>query len=429
MSDISKDSILETIVHFYLNSGDFNGIPAATLAKQHMVAWEKLRDFLREFIEEDLVGVLYSDLEVNTHILRTGFPPKEIQIEKLVTNELFHTCIYPRTKYLETVVNFSLYDKEPYKLCLALGEPQLTYRSFDLTVLEVYRNDPRYLYNNDDVNGYISVRDEFYESDKMAEKDQILLETFGFSYDSNFNRAVAVYLRYLSDLSPEHQQIWRAKELKGDYRLHPDYYRNTIIGDWGERVPIFMAFQKELYIINQMAAAMGRLPLFHQDFGEYGEDKPQKLSFLVRPTLEEFNSFVLLLDKLISDNINKDFFRNEILYETETERNDGKILVQNKGTLQILDEWVRKYFRTSDWKPWDESIKTLRKVRKLRQKPAHALDENVFDQRYFKDQRELIIEVYSAVRTLRLLLANHHAVKAKKIPIPDWLQNSMIWTF
>jgi len=38
---------------------------------------------------------------------------------------------------------------------LALGEAQLSYRSFDLSVLEFYRNDPRHRYENDDINGRI----------------------------------------------------------------------------------------------------------------------------------------------------------------------------------------------------------------------------------------------------------------------------------
>lgn len=425
----SKSAILETITRFYLESGDFNGMLVATLISEHKVGWDELQSLLRELIEEDLVGVLYNDLELNTHILRLGFPPKDVQIAKLEENNLLHTCVYPRPKHLEVVVDRSQYSGTPYKLSLALGEPQLMYRSFDLTVLEFYRNDPRYLYNNDDINGYISVHDDYFESNEMEERDQVLLQSFGFSYDKDLNRAVAVYLRYLADLSPEHQQIWRTKELRGDYRLHPDYYRNTIIGDWGEGASIFSAFQQELYLINRMALAMGRAPLFRQDFGEYGENKPQKLGFLVRPTLEEFNNFVLLLDKLLSDNINKDFFRNEVPYEIETERKDGKIQVQNKGTLQILDEWIRKYFRTSDWEPWNESIKAFREVRKLRQKPAHALDENAFDQRYFKEQRELIIRVYSGVRTLRLLLANHPKVRAADIKIPPWLDDGHIWTY
>jgi hypothetical protein len=50
---------------------------------------------------------------------------------------------------------------------------------------------------------------------------------------------------------------------------------------------------------------MGRPNLFRQDFGQYGENEPRRFTFLVRPTLEEFNEFVLLLDKMLSDNLNK----------------------------------------------------------------------------------------------------------------------------
>lgn len=384
---------------------------------------------LRGLIGEEEVGLLYSDVHLNPHIIRTGFEPIDRQIARLDADNLNQTCVYPRPKHLGQVMDRSQYNGEPYTLYLALGEPQLAYRSFDLSVLEFYRNDPRYLYENDDVNGFISVKDEYFESNQMAERDQILLESFGFSYDSDLSRAVAVYLRYLADLSPEHQQIWKAKELAGDFRLHPDYYRNTIVGDWGERVPIFDAFLKEMYLINQMAEAMGRPRLFRQDFGEYGDRKPQKFGSLVRSTLEEFNAFVLLLDKMLSDNIDKRFFRKEVPEEIETERKDGKIVVQNKGTLQILDEWVRTHFRTSDWEPWNESIAALREVRKLRQKPAHTVDENSFDQQYFKKQRELIIRSYSAVRTLRMLLENHTAVRAADIEVPDWLREGKIWTY
>ncbi len=57
----------------------------------------------------------------------------------------------------------------------------------------------------------------------MPSTDKFLLETFGFSYDAELSRAVAVFLRYLSDLTPQHQQIWNTKLLQGDFELHPDY--------------------------------------------------------------------------------------------------------------------------------------------------------------------------------------------------------------
>jgi len=47
-----------------------------------------------------------------------------------------------------------------------------------------------------------------YESSDTDDRDKVLLDTFGIAYDSNRNRVVVVYLRYLADLNPEHQQIW-----------------------------------------------------------------------------------------------------------------------------------------------------------------------------------------------------------------------------
>src|SRR5262249_3700336 len=146
---------------------------------------------------------------INPHVIRVGFEPKETQIAKLAATDLHQTCIYPRPRYLAAVVDTARYTREPYKLCLALGEPQLTHRSFDLSVLETYRNDPRYRYENNDINGSISVRDGASGLHGMEERDEVFLQTFGFSYDDDLNRAVAVYLRYLADLSSEHQQVWK----------------------------------------------------------------------------------------------------------------------------------------------------------------------------------------------------------------------------
>jgi hypothetical protein len=131
---------------------------------------------------------------------------------------------------------------------------------------------------------------------------------------------------------------------------------------------------------------------------------------------------------MLSDNLNKDFFRNDVPLEWEEKRADGKIVVHAKGTITILDDWLRKYFKTPDWTLWDESLKSLREIRQLRQKPAHAVNENVFDQKYIQDQRELMKRAYSALRVLRSMFARHPNVKAANIEIPDWLEKGLIWT-
>ena len=423
MSRPEKNKILDEITKFYLESGDFNGISAEQLSRKFGVRFNELFDFLRELISEKKVGILYFDPFINPHIIRTGFESESKQIERLANSKTRAICLYPRPAHLEEVVDQSKYRDEPYKLALALGLPQLAHRSFDLSVLEHYRNDPRYLYKNNDIRGHIC-----YNSDQMVEGDQTMLEGFSFSYDSDLNRAVAVLVRYLARLTPEHQQIWKAKELAGDYKLHPDYYKNAIMGVQREHESIFRAFVDELHLICQMTQGMTRPPLFRKDYGKDRDSNPRKFGFLVRPTLEEFNVFVLLLDKMISDNINIKFFQQEVPYETEKERRDGKIQIERKGTLQILDNWVRTFFHTDDWEPWNEAIRAFREVRNKRQNPAHAIDENVFDQKYFKEQRELMIRAYKAMRTLRMIFENHQQVRSLGIEIPHYLQEGKIWT-
>ena len=283
MHGVNKDGILNEITRFYLESPDFNGISPAELSRRLSVEFSEIFDFLTELISEEKVGILYAPTFINPHIIRLGFEAVDKQIERLTNPETEVICLYPLPTYLQEIVNHSDYQDKPYRLALALGSAQLDYRSFDLAVLEHYRNDPRYTYETDEIKGHIC-----YSSDQMAERNQTMLESFGFSYDSNLNRAVAVFVCYLARLSPEHQQIWKAHELAGDYDLHPDYYKNAIIGEWREHESIFTAFVNELHLICQMTMGMNRSSLFRKDYGENHDSKPKKFGFLVRPTLEEF---------------------------------------------------------------------------------------------------------------------------------------------
>ncbi len=422
---ITQKALLKEITQFYLESNDFNGIPISQLADKFNVPPNKLIYKLITLIRKELISVVFGDIHPNPHI--RAFPDESIekQIEKLYTPKINRACVYPLSKQLEKVVDRKLYVGKPYTLSLALGTPQLEFRAFDISVLEYYRNDPRYYYDNDEIRGSISVRSEYYETDKMVDSDQVLLETFGFCYDDELNRAVAVFIRYLSDLSPEHQQMWKAKELKGTYRLHPEYYRNFILGEWSEGISIFEAFLEEMRLINKMAKAMGRPEFFRQIFKE-GE-KPREFSFLVRPTLKEFNDFVLLLDKMISDNINLDFFKKEVPYEMLEQTRDGKVIARPKGTLSILEDWIHKKYRTDNWKPIDEMLKIFREIRKKRQKPAHAVNENIFNQKYLNEQRKLIIRAYEAISTLRIMLGNHP--RTKDIIINESIRDGKIWDY
>ena len=354
--------------------------------------------------------------EENPYIKRFPDLPKEKQLELLATSDLDLdlACMYPSRSYLKRIVKPTRYKGSPFTLRLALGEPQLAFYVFDLTVLEAYRNDPRYYYRADDISGHISIHSE--HSKALQKSDQVLLQSFGFAYSEKLDRAVAVFLCYLSGFSPEHQRIWQAKALpRHRYKLHPDYYRSSILGRWHEGISVFDAVLQEIHCINEMCKAIGWKALFREEFQE---KKPAQFGFLLRPTLTEFNVFIHVLDKMLSDNIDKDFFRGELPLEVEQARKDGKVEVLRKGTIQLLAEWLTKRFHTPDRTPIDDAIAAFKRVRQLRQRPAHALDENVFDQKYYQEQRQLMKQVYEAVQTLRLALANHPRVGTVQLP---WL--------
>ena len=411
----NKDYIVKVITDFYLNSGDFNGFPVRNI----LLEKSELKDILASLIREDKISLTFEDIDVNPHVKNFPEGPSEKQIEKLQNSELEHNCAYPSCSHLKKVVDPLDYQGKPFTLRLALGEAALSYESFDLSVLEDYRNDPRYYYSNTDIYGQIRVGDKHDGSAGMLRSDEIFLKTFGFSYDSDLNRAVAVFLIYLSRLSPEHQQMWNAKIVKGDYQLHPDYYRTSILGRFQEGISIFDAFISELQCINEMCGLMGRSLLFKKSV------KPRDFGFLIRPTLKEYYDFIHTLDKLLSENINKEFFRKDVPFEQDKGRKDGKIVVRQKGTIQILDDWLKLVYRTNDRKSIEEIIDTFKEIRELRQHPAHVIDDNVFNQICFKQQRELIIKAYKNIRLLRLIFADHPNVAGYEIP--DHLQSGKIW--
>ena len=187
--------------------------------------------------------VVFGDLHPNPHIRAFTDEPQERQLENLESAPLEHACLYPSAQHLATVVGETDYRDRPFTRELA---GQLEFRSFDLSVLEIYRNDPRYHYDNDDIRGQICVTDEFYESDQMHEKDQILLETFGFSYDDQMNRAVAVFLIH-------REPLWLRALRNTGTQTPMEAPRTTssrmtlkswILGDWDEKYLNLQCFHR-----------------------------------------------------------------------------------------------------------------------------------------------------------------------------------------
>lgn len=407
---MNREEILQATIRQYLGSGDFNGWGAF-----HLNSPEETQAVI-ELIEARLVDLITDEDDVNIHIKRRPPQSSAVQIERLRRlGATVDGCLYPTSEALR--LNGVVHDAAlPYTSALREGAAQLDFRAFRLDVLERYRNDPRYRYDVDDIHGTV------YREHADAQHDEF--HQFGFCFDREVNRYVAVFLRYLHDFSPEQQQSWRHFEVDVDTHLHPDFYRTSILGEFPERVSVFDAFLKEKRIINEMAVRMEKVELFRSSYDAY--QRPAGFGFLIRPTKAEFSSFCLQLDQLMSDDLNREFFRGDIELEERGRMDNGREIVQPKGTIRLLDEWIDRSFRTDEEDFKRDLMTGFRDVRRARQRPAHLVEDNIFDQTYYQQQRDLIRSAYKSVRTLRQCLANHP--RCRNVEVPDWLYKGQIWT-
>jgi hypothetical protein len=131
-----SNAVLQEVTSHYLNSQDFNGISVLRLADRLKKPLQDVKAIVATLIETEVVGILDTRSDVNPAIIGLGFEPKEEQLKKLDRQALDHVYVYPRPTHLESVVDPAQYSSRPYVLDLALGQPQLSFRSFDLSVLE-----------------------------------------------------------------------------------------------------------------------------------------------------------------------------------------------------------------------------------------------------------------------------------------------------
>ncbi|GAW32074.1 hypothetical protein [Carboxydocella sp. JDF658] len=412
------ENILHEVYSHYTNSSDFNGISLTNLMKLFKLNEVEMKNIIKEMLQNNKITLTFSSVFLNPYIKAFHDLSVEKQITLLDNESTDGICVYPSPHYLKQISSPKYTENEPYSRRLFYGEPHFQPVYFELSVLEKFFNDPRYIVHNDDYSGSIYVRSEFY--DEMQEKDKINLQTFGLAYTEQSERCIIVYLRYLAKLSPDQQQYWKRYEISGKCKQNIDYLRNTL-GEWAENVSIFIAFLEELHHVCEMTKKIGKPPLFRND---YKNNRPKEFAVFLRPTLKNYESFVHSLDKMLSENINKEFFRGDISLEEEIERADGKIEVRTKGTIALLEEWITSRFKPKDPEPMKKLFATLKRIRRERQKPAHSIQEDVYDKKYFKLQDDLIIDAYSAVRTLRLIFANHPLLKSYKVP--DWLYEGKI---
>ena len=206
--------LLNEIVKFYMNSNGFNGIEISKLACKLGKPISEFSDQLADLIAESKISINFGDRHPNPHIKAYKPEPAQEQIKKLreliatqvegddTDTEGFrytdasgeeriievsfgggghHVCVYPEGGVLPMHVDPTRYEGRPFSLRLALGDPQLHYEKFDLSILEYYRNDPRFHYFNNDISGRICIKDEYFDDEKFPESEKIYCKHLGFA--------------------------------------------------------------------------------------------------------------------------------------------------------------------------------------------------------------------------------------------------------
>lgn len=436
-----EDKIRNRVYDFFIGSNDFNGIPLRNISGEFEIDYKESIDLVKSLVIDNSVSIQSS---TNPHIIGFQHFPTESQLKILedakdVTvdkkkfgeiaisfeNTDFPICLYPSREYLISKRDLNDFKNAEYTKLLALAEPQLSPRFFEIEVLERYANDPRFDFKFEDYSGKISCKYDKNDEPIVRKEDQVFLKTFGLGFDSKDNRLAVVYLRYLNNLTPEHQVFWKSKEVKGKCKTLQEYHENTINGIWTFSHSIFSGFLGELKCLNDLSILIFDKPIFKKDFS--GENKPKNFTFFFTPTLNNYHGFVGLLDKMISENINKKFFRDKVeLFDFE-EIEDGVIERKQRGTLRLFEEWLMSIYNVDNPELLRDIFKPFRKVRAERQAPAHKISENAYDNKYIELQKNLINDCYNSMRILRDIFKQHR--KASGFEIPDWLEEGAIKTF
>ncbi len=420
---ITDAHILRRVCEFFVRSRDFNGIPARDLVAEFDVSWPDLQELLRRLLRSGRISLTFASHSENPHIKRLPDLPLEVQLAKVTEEDIGGICVYPDSDEIANISVLREYDDRPYALRLALAEPQLIPIYFELNVLEKYFRDPRYSCRFGDSHGSISVSDEAYFSERMAERDKISLQSFGIGYDQEGSRVVVVFLRYLSDLSPEHQQAWKSHEIPGLCKINSDYERASIWGAWPKYYSVYAAFIQEQVEINKLSLLIGKVPLFKDTYEDHR--RPLGFSSMLRPTSLNFDEFVHLLDKMLSDNMDRKFFQGDIPLEERITRRDGTIEIQQLGTITMLERWLKRHYKTRDGEDVSrEVVAPFREVRSARQPSAHDIGQNAYDLTLPRRQDEILGDAKQALTKLRWILSSHPM--AKGYEAPEWLDGDKI---
>lgn len=418
-----KSTIVESFVVSATKEG-FNGISGESLLS--LTGDENLlKEILAELVTQDGFSISFAVLDINPHIKR--LPELEViaQIDLLQKEKLSDFCVYPSAAAVIQHPEVPNFRDRPFSEMLLLGKAQLDFVGFELQVLSRYSEDPRYALDFEDYMGHMSITDRYYHDDEFVDRDKVGLQTFGLGFDNKRDPVVVVFLRYLADLSPEHQQYWNSFKLSGEIVLSRPYYISSIEGQFWENRSLRFAISEEIRLVRQMTLAAWGAPLFRQEIPTLGA---LELTAFQLPTSKNFELFVHSLDKALSENLDRDFFKGKVRQKDEIFSNSGEREVRNRGSLAMLQEWLLNSAKWESESRFKEVVmQPLLTVRNLRQKPAHSFTTNSHSENFTRKRKELLWSVYNSLANMRRAFQTHP--DRSSIEVPYWLDSERIDVF
>ena len=412
-----QNGLLKEIIAWYLNSGEFNGLPV-----RGDVAADRRREAI-ELVRAGLVQVVSEDDYMNPHI-RPWPSHRSVgdQVGSLrdLKRTSYAVCLYPTPAAMKGIRLPRRFADRPYAQAMARGRGTLELAFFAVDVLEPYRNDPRYRFGFHDFGVDMSIEDDAYVDEMEPERDKISLRHLGFAYDlsgydktdlnSTIIRRVCAFYCDLITLTPEHQQRWKSYQVSDDgLEPHPEWW-GMQMGNWADGVGPFTRLFFELQNVNELFERAFDVPLFTTT------KRPDDFGWLLRPSQREWDEFVQQLDKVLSENLRHDAF-DAVGVDRVDERG------QNLGTLTRLQHFMVNHGIATEVAR--NVLKPLRDVRSARQRPAHALRENISDKTFVHRQVALLSELNDSLVEIRRWLSTHPKNRSWKQPHEDLVDYRM----
>ena len=404
-----KDELFNRIAAFYRDSRDFNGF-------YFVGDNEEEREAAIALVRDGLVQVVVSEVDYpNPHI--RPWPSRRTvdeQVESIseLDGERYGVCLYPTPIALKKPGMKRAHRGQPFRLAMAKGRGALELAYFNFDVLEQYRNDPRFTFQFTDFGVTTGIGDEAYLDAAEPEHDKTSMSHIGFAYDlsqykpddptSPILRRVCAFSCDLAKLSPVHQQRWRTYQIISETGLNPHpVWWGQQMGHWADGLGPFARFFFELRTWNEFFERAHGIALLKST------DRPREFGWILRPSQSEWEGFIHLLDKLLSENL-----RNDALDAAGAPKlNEAG---QNLGTLNRLEALLLA--RRAKPEGVKEVLAPMRQVRNARHRPAHALRENVTDRTFVRRQVELLERINQSLELLRYFWQSHPANRDWKEP-------------